>query len=93
MRDQRAEQHLEDEEADHDAGVLRGRAHRRRDGDPPAHDPLRRITVARFACGLAAIACFELPAVAFAFALAGELLERHVYFVAVASPRMPGGLA
>ncbi len=56
--------------------------------------PLRRVTVARFACGLLAIACarFSMP-LAFALALAGEVVERHLFFVAVAAPRMPGGLA
>jgi Fe-S-cluster-containing dehydrogenase component/DMSO reductase anchor subunit len=55
--------------------------------------PLRAVTAARFAAGAAAIgfALAGVPIAAFAFALVGEVLERHLFFVAVASPRMPGG--
>jgi formate dehydrogenase iron-sulfur subunit len=64
--------------------------------------PLKRVTVARFLCSLTGgfiLPCVLLmgtafaPAVAmaaFAFRLAGELLERHLFFVAVVPPKMPG---
>jgi Fe-S-cluster-containing dehydrogenase component/DMSO reductase anchor subunit len=67
--------------------------------------PLARPTIARFACGVAglvvplgalalapaAAARAALGIAALACALAGELLERHLFFVAAAAPRMPGG--
>jgi Fe-S-cluster-containing dehydrogenase component/DMSO reductase anchor subunit len=70
--------------------------------------PLRRPTVARFVCGvvggvllpLAALArgsaspsLAALALVAFALTVAGELIERHLFFVAAAGPRMPGSPA
>jgi formate dehydrogenase iron-sulfur subunit len=66
---------------------------------------LRGWAIARYVCG--AMGGFILPAAllggipfapavafaAFVFRLAGELLERHLFFVAIAPPRMPGGVA
>lgn len=66
---------------------------------------LRNWTFARYVCGL--MGGFVLPGAlllavpfaplvalcAFAFRISGELLERHLFFVAVAPPRMPGGVA
>jgi formate dehydrogenase iron-sulfur subunit len=67
--------------------------------------PLRRITALRVVAAAAALALAALdpmaaaavgaPAAALAAALlacTGELLERTLFFVAVASPRMPGGV-
>jgi len=56
---------------------------------------LRALTCARFATGAGAIA-FALcgvPEAAVALALAGELCERALFFVAACAPRMPGALA
>jgi Fe-S-cluster-containing dehydrogenase component/DMSO reductase anchor subunit len=64
--------------------------------------PLRRWTAARFGLAAAALLASGLTTSSWQIggsglttllALAGELIERHLYFVAVASPRMPGGLA
>lgn len=61
--------------------------------------PLRRWTVARFAFGLGGIVLFLTPALTpamalagFVLLLAGEILERVLYFKAVVAPKMPGGL-
>ena len=36
--------------------------------------------------------CAALTALLFLACLAGELLERYLFFAAVAAPRMPGGI-
>jgi formate dehydrogenase iron-sulfur subunit len=67
--------------------------------------PLRHLTAARFACGvlggvslpLIALAAATGPATAVlamaaSLVLAGELFERHLFFVAAPAPRMPGGV-
>jgi DMSO reductase anchor subunit len=56
--------------------------------------PLRRFTAARLALlVIGALALPLLPPAAIALLFAGELIERHLFFVASAAPRMPGGLA
>jgi DMSO reductase anchor subunit len=66
---------------------------------------LRSWTAARYVCGV--MGGFILPGIlllgvsfpglvaiaAFSFRLVGELLERHLFFTAVAPPKMPGGVA
>ena len=62
--------------------------------------PLWAVTLGRFSCGLLgllvfAAACFAawpnwLPVLGFLLLLAGELLERVLFFKAVAAPKMPG---
>lgn len=61
--------------------------------------PLKLITMLRFAFGtggfLALVIAFFAPifiVLAAALLLAGELLERTLYFKAVAAPKMPGGV-
>ncbi|MGJ3241809.1 MAG: DmsC/YnfH family molybdoenzyme membrane anchor subunit [Opitutales bacterium] len=61
--------------------------------------PLRTLTLARYAAGgcgaalmLAGLAVPALVPVAAVLLLAGEVLERTLYFQAVAAPKMPGGL-
>jgi DMSO reductase anchor subunit len=64
-------------------------------------DDLRSYTSARFAVSLAAVALVLLgrgsasmtwAAGAFILLVAGELLERTLFFAAASSPGMPGGL-
>jgi formate dehydrogenase iron-sulfur subunit len=70
--------------------------------------PLHRVAVARFLAGAVgmlalpwlcvrhapdAAAVLATAVAAFALTLAGELLERHLFFAAVRAPRMPGGPA
>ncbi len=53
--------------------------------------PLRTLSRARFALGIAAAALFPLSLpLALAFVLLGELTERALYFRAVDAPAMPG---
>jgi formate dehydrogenase iron-sulfur subunit len=66
---------------------------------------LRTWTAARYVCGV--MGGFVLPGIlllgvsfagpvaiaAFSFRLIGELLERHLFFIAVAPAKMPGGVA
>jgi Fe-S-cluster-containing dehydrogenase component/DMSO reductase anchor subunit len=57
--------------------------------------PLRRVLAVRWVAGVAAINAAALrgpAALVLVLALAGELCERHLFFVAVGSPRMPGGV-
>jgi Fe-S-cluster-containing dehydrogenase component/DMSO reductase anchor subunit len=60
--------------------------------------PLRRVLATRLALGAGALAIaladpgVIAAAAALVCALAGELCERHLFFVAVGSPRMPGGV-
>jgi len=63
--------------------------------------PLRPIVIARLGFGAAALAITAVDVAhpplaaaiaALACALFGELCERHLFFVAVGSPRMPGGV-
>ncbi len=64
--------------------------------------PLRSATTARFVCGatggillpplVLATGSLWLAAVAFVLCLAGEFLERYLFFTAVVPPRMPGGI-
>ncbi len=65
---------------------------------------LARATAVRFGCG--ALGGVVLPGLVvlfgrgsvvagvaiFALTLAGELAERHLFFIAATAPRMPGGL-
>jgi hypothetical protein len=53
---------------------------------------LSHLTVARFACGLAGGLLLPVAGVAAALPLcvAGEWLERHLFFAATTAPRMPG---
>ncbi len=62
--------------------------------------PLRRVTVARFACGgmgislaLAAIFYPPLAWVALGGLALGECAERYLFFTAVTAPRMPGRIS
>ena len=43
------------------------------------------------AAGFGGSAAWALPAAALALCLAGELIERHLFFVAEVAPKMPGG--
>jgi DMSO reductase anchor subunit len=58
---------------------------------------LGRLTGLRLALGLIGGVLLplrpELAPLAFLLTLAGELIERHLFFVAAAAPRMPGALA
>lgn len=70
--------------------------------------PLSNATLARFACGLLGgvvmplflladqtrsdVAVLIVVGILFTACLAGELLERYLFFAAVSAPRMPGGL-
>ncbi len=65
---------------------------------------LRRLTIARFACGIvggialplimmASDSSLALSFVAFTTCFAGEILERHLFFRAAVTPKMPGGVA
>jgi hypothetical protein len=59
-----------------------------------AHD-LRAWTLARFAAlasGVGLVALDGPPALALAFLVIGELLERTLFFAASSSPGMPGGV-
>ena len=51
---------------------------------------LRRLTLARFVLGAAAAGAVVVPPVAVALFVAGELVERSLFFTAEAGPRMPG---
>ena len=63
--------------------------------------PLGHLTAARYASGLVGLACFAallaetahpaLGVIGFSFLCIGELLERTLFFKAVAAPKMPGG--
>ena len=62
--------------------------------------PLKAVTVGRYACGLLGLFAFAaalcaavpvwLPVLVCLFLLLGELLERVLFFKAVAAPKMPG---
>jgi DMSO reductase anchor subunit len=63
--------------------------------------PLRRVLLARLGAAALALVAASIDAtapslavasIALAAALAGELCERHLFFVAVGSPRMPGAV-
>ena len=78
-------------------------------GMPPAKKsallmlkPLASWTVGRYVSAIAGLVCFAvlphqggafLAVVAFTLLFAGELLERSLFFKAVAAPKMPGGIA
>ncbi len=60
--------------------------------------PLKAYTFARFAFGIAGVLCFAVPGspvlggLGFLLLLTGELLERALFFMAVAAPKMPGSI-
>jgi Fe-S-cluster-containing dehydrogenase component/DMSO reductase anchor subunit len=53
---------------------------------------LKRETVARYACGMGGLLILVVPWIGFLFIVAGELLERHLFFAAAPAPHMPGSL-